>query len=337
MEFDNINTLLCAIVDYRNMLNSLLGNKDQSTVDKLHDVIANINPDEISGISSKFDVWKPIIPITFENLLSVTKELHSMIMRGLSDYKERIDPDIQNVFTFLSKLLEILPEEYNNLKKRRKTEPTENDLSIIKNFQCFRDGAYNDMSFYDFVNIVIINDESNDVAIRRLNYLKRQCTDEERTVLDKMLNELEHPKSSESSAAKAAKPTEPESVQQQQSQSGEALKTYSPIKSFDIKSVFDFLKESGVIVGCEEQQFRVYITTANLQQIHLGKRKKTYLYCLITHLKRCYEDTWYSDVVKNMGMNGKNGNQLLRVNYESKPMRDFDDELRKIMEPHKRK
>ena len=258
MEFDNINTLLCAIVDYRNMLNSLLGNKDQSTVDKLHDVIANINPDEISGISSKFDVWKPIIPITFENLLSVTKELHSMIMRGLSDYKERIDPDIQNVFTFLSKLLEILPEEYNNLKKRRKTEPTENDLSIIKNFQCFRDGAYNDMSFYDFVNIVIINDESNDVAIRRLNYLKSQCTDEERTVLDKMLNELEHPKSSESSAAKPAKPTEP----QPSPSSGNADDVTPP----DTSTIMELM-----LLDDEEQKQRLLAT---LHKLVDGKRGK---------------------------------------------------------------
>lgn len=150
----------------------------KKTVNEFHDAISRIDVDNIPTALSGFNTNQTYIVREMTIVASVINGLTSLLGDHLPDIK-KFDPRAAEALKFCKRVNPILHQKVQALESRQNTDPTFDDDKALERFNCFAMGDYGDMSIDEFVQRYIINDLSQTEAIRRLNYIIGQCTDEE--------------------------------------------------------------------------------------------------------------------------------------------------------------
>jgi len=150
----------------------------KKTVNEFHDAISRIDVDDIPTALSGFNTNQTHIVREMKIVASVINGLTSLLGDHLPDIK-KFDPRAAELLKFCNRANPILHQKVQALESRQNTDPTFGDDDALERFNCFAMGDYGDMSIDEFVKRHVINGLSQTEAIRRLNYIIKQCTDEQ--------------------------------------------------------------------------------------------------------------------------------------------------------------
>lgn len=87
---------------------------------------------------------------------------------------------VDKVFVFCQNAEEVLRKEYENLRARRVSDPTPDDVEAFEKLGFYEEGVYGNKGFDDFIKEYVINGLSHVAVVRRLNYMIGCCSDESR-------------------------------------------------------------------------------------------------------------------------------------------------------------
>lgn len=240
-----------------------------------------------------------------------------------------VDPDVGNVFRFLTEIDGVLVNEHLNLILRLHTDPTAADEDALKRLTLYNGGCYGQMDFEEFYSkylaakVSICGDEydpeEDDLKIlyaqeRRLNYLIAQNVDEQIGIIlqNKLISiqkeiktELEFRHTPPCPASQSF--DDGVSMEPSQELSTPDFRntiSFRPTKEYDISVLYSFMINEGVINNIDEQLFIECISHANLKVLYEnGLHAK--LKCIISYLKSYYCPEWFSAVCNNLEMTKK--------------------------------
>lgn len=79
------------------------------------------------------------------------------------------------------------------------------------------------------------------------------------------------------------------------------MESFLPTSTFDIKGLYSFLINEGVIRGVDERLFEDCISHAHINELW-GKCKRAHMKLIIHHLKNCYSVNWFDAVCMSVSM-----------------------------------
>lgn len=184
MTLYDISVLRNAAVSYKGLLSRIeyySNVSDAGCVSQMHRAIANVNLDEMGNVLGQCDVHEySIIEDTVRPTLEVIDGLCKVIGKNLPKLMVcNIDPNVGEVFKFCQRAKGVLEREYENLKSRRNTDPTFDDVDAVKKLREFGLGSYGDIAFDDFIKEYIIKGLSHIAVVRRLKHMISQCANEQ--------------------------------------------------------------------------------------------------------------------------------------------------------------
>lgn len=270
-------------------------------VERVNKAIANINLDGIEDLFAEADVHE-------HDVCGFVSSLHNSIQNILREVERQewiiesaMDANVDKVAFFAEQVVEKLEITLNTLKARRETEPTNEDKSALKYLNGYIAGDYGNIPFDKFISGRIMRGLKGVALRRRVNYLISQCKDEQ---INKSL--LEHlNKVDKEHCADGVNNTnqQVETISPAPTDTPDFahMRSFTPIKSFNVDALYGFLIGERVINGIDKKLFSECIEHAYIAPLWKnGTRYK--IKWVMHHLKNHFSLSWFDAICASVGL-----------------------------------